>query len=343
MSTLARKGDIRPLDFSDMASVIKIDRKLSGRSRTGFFEKRFQAFKSEPDAFVYLGCYGNDGLDGYLLVHILEGEFGTPEPVAVMDSLGVQPELQHQGIGAALLEELQSILKSKGVMLLRTQAEWRHRDILHFLSTTGFDLAPRHIYERDVAPIDSLAHETDTDAQGYTSSFGDSVYTSQSSTARRSESDPDYPVLERDSIPCRSMREDDLAALVKIDRKLVGRERHAYYARKTKETLEESGVRVSLVAEDDGFVVGFIMARVDFGEFGQTEPEAVIDTIGVDPDFSGKGVGGALISQLMNNLTALRADRVRSETQHNELALQHFLQRSGFNPAQRLSFSRQIA
>jgi ribosomal protein S18 acetylase RimI-like enzyme len=341
MSTSTRKDAIRPLDVGDMTSVITLDRQLSGRSREGYFEKRFQAFQADPDAFVYLGCFGSNGLDGYLLVHMLEGEFGTPEPVAVMDSLGVKPEMQHQGIGPALLDELQSRLKSKNVSLLRTQAEWRHRDILNFLSTSGFDLAERYIYERDVAPIDSIAREQGFDTQHASSSFGDNLYTIQSTIASQ-PSDPDYPVLERDAIPCRSMKADDLAALIKIDRKLVGRERRAYYERKTKETLEESGVRVSLVAEDDGFVVGFIMARVDFGEFGQTEPEAVIDTIGVDPDFAGKGIGGALISQLMNNLTALRADRVRSETQYNELALQQFLQHNGFRPAQRLSFSRQV-
>ena len=342
MSKLTRKDDIRPLDVSDMKSVINLDRQLSRRSRNGFFEKRFQAFQAEPDAFVYLGCFGSNGLDGYLLVHMLEGEFGTSEPVAVMDSLGVQPEMQHQGIGPALLDELQSRLKSKNVSLLRTQAEWRHRDILNFLSTAGFDLAERHIYERDVAPIDNLARERGFGTQHSSSSFGDNLYTTHSTIASQPGSDPDYPVLERDAIPSRSMKADDLAAIIKIDRKLVGRERRAYYERKTKETLEESGVRVSLVAEDDGFVVGFIMARVDFGEFGQTEPEAVIDTIGVDPDFAGKGIGGALISQLMNNLTALRADRVRSETHYNELGLQQFLQRNGFRPAQRLSFSRQV-
>ena len=69
------------------------------------------------------------------------------------------------------------------------------------------------------------------------------------------------------------------------------------------EALHESDVRVSLVAEQDGRPVGFIMARVDFGEFGRFEPTAVMDTIGVDPDYRDRGIGRALLSQLLINLT----------------------------------------
>jgi len=82
------------------------------------------------------------------------------------------------------------------------------------------------------------------------------------------------------------MKEDDLAAAVRIDRKLTGRDRSAYYAAKLREMLTESGIRVSLVAEEDGFVVGFVMARVDFGEFGKVDKAAVLDTIGVHPGFA---------------------------------------------------------
>ena len=51
------------------------------------------------------------------------------------------------------------------------------------------------------------------------------------------------------------------------------------------------------------------MARVDLGEFGRVETTAVIDTIGVDPDYQNKGVGRALVSQLLTNLGTLRVER----------------------------------
>ena len=159
-------------------------------------------------------------------------------------------------------------------------------------------------------------------------------------------SDPvgdDFEALSRDRVPVRSLQAADLAAMIAIDRRITGRDRSAYYRRKAAEALEESGVRVSLVAELDGRVVGFIMARVDFGEFGQTEPEGVVDTIAVEPAYAHRKVGAALVSQLLANLGSLRVERVRTELAWDNFALLGFLKRCGFKPSQRLSFARPIA
>jgi ribosomal protein S18 acetylase RimI-like enzyme len=153
--------------------------------------------------------------------------------------------------------------------------------------------------------------------------------------------DPDS--LARDRIPVRSLAESDLPAIITIDRKITGRDRTAYYRRKLAEMLTESGVRVSLVAELDGLSVGFLMARVDYGEFGRTDPTAVIDTIGVSPDFAQRGVGQALLGQLLLNLASLRVERVKTRVAWDDLALLGFLRRQGFTPAQRLSFTRRVA
>jgi ribosomal protein S18 acetylase RimI-like enzyme len=152
----------------------------------------------------------------------------------------------------------------------------------------------------------------------------------------------DFGSLSRDRIPVRSMTEDDLPTLIAIDRRTTGRDRTPYYQRKVAEAFHESGVRVSLVAEIDGLPVGFIMARVDFGEFGRTEPEAVMDTIGVNPGHGGKGVGHALMSQLLANLATLRVERVRTVVEWNDFPLLSFLDRCGFRPSQRIALQRRI-
>ncbi len=152
----------------------------------------------------------------------------------------------------------------------------------------------------------------------------------------------DYEPLAHDTMPVRSMVAEDLPHLIRIDRRITGRDRAGYYRRKVVEALDESGVRVSLVAELDGRPVGFIMARVDFGEFGRAEPEAVIDTIGVQPAFHHRQVGLALVSQLMINLAALRVEHVRTEVAWNDFSLLAFLDRCGFRPTARLAFARRI-
>ncbi len=147
---------------------------------------------------------------------------------------------------------------------------------------------------------------------------------------------PDYGPLARDRVPVRTVAEQDLRALIAIDRRITGRDRSVYFERKLHEALHESDVRVSLVAERDGSVAGFIMARVDLGEYGRLEPTAVLDTIGVDPDYRHQGIGQALLSQLLVNLTTLRVERVRSEIDWRDRELLAFLDRCGFHPSQQL-------
>ncbi len=154
--------------------------------------------------------------------------------------------------------------------------------------------------------------------------------------------DEDEDGRARDRIPVRSLKADDLAAIVRIDRKITGRERTSYYERKMKEVLEESGIRVSVVGEIDGFVAGFIMARVDFGEFGRTDPVAVLDVIGVDPGHQDKGVGSTLLSQLMANLDVLMIERVRSTVYWNDYDVLAYLGSKGFVPCERIGFKRKI-
>jgi ribosomal protein S18 acetylase RimI-like enzyme len=153
----------------------------------------------------------------------------------------------------------------------------------------------------------------------------------------------DFESLPHDRVLVRSMVPGDLDAIVAIDAKLTGRDRRPYYEAKLKEVIGETGVRVSLISEADGRPVGYIMARVDYGEFGRAEPTAVIDTIGVEPGHGHQGIGAALLSQLMANLDALHVDTLRTTVTWNNFSLLGFLNRSGFRPAQQLVLSLPVS
>ncbi len=141
---------------------------------------------------------------------------------------------------------------------------------------------------------------------------------------------------QQSSIVVRRLRPADLERVVRIDAKILGRERSKYFESVLQRNLRDTGVQVSLAAEQDGAFVGFLLARAWYGEFGTLEPYAVLEAIGVHPDFQGCGVGAALLEQLVVNLNALGLTRLRTEVEWRDRELVNFFHRAGFTPAPRL-------
>lgn len=138
------------------------------------------------------------------------------------------------------------------------------------------------------------------------------------------------------TVMVRNLRPRDLDAVILLDSKITGRKRTEYFRVKLAQALSDTGIQVSLAAEVDGQFVGFLLARVYYGEFGATEQTAVLDTIGVNPNQRGAGVGTALLRQLRQNLLGLGIPTLQTEVAWNDTDLLTFFQRSGFQPAPRL-------
>lgn len=141
----------------------------------------------------------------------------------------------------------------------------------------------------------------------------------------------------------RNLRPTDLEAVIALDAKNVGRRREDYFRVKLQQNLVETGIKVSLAGEVDGAFAGFLLARVYYGEFGQSEPVAVLDTIDVHPAFHGRGVGRGLLEQLRTNLFGLGVACLRTEVGWDELPLIGFFQHEGFRPAPRLCLDLDVS
>ncbi len=141
---------------------------------------------------------------------------------------------------------------------------------------------------------------------------------------------------EFEPLPVRSLRPADLEAVVRIDKRIVGRSRRSYFEVKLQEALNNARLMVSLAVEIDGHLVGYLMGRLYYGEFGVPEPVAILDTIGVDPEHPREGIGRALMDQFRRNVKALGIERIQTEAEWNDWALIRFLSASGFKPAQRM-------
>lgn len=328
LDSVVGPASVRALRPSDLDEVVNIDRAAMGRSRRLFFEKRLATVQADPDRYITLGAKIDDRLVGYGIAHLGRGEFGADFGTAVIEAIGVTPSCQRSGIGVMLVDAIENAATAKGGATLYSQVDFTNSRLLAFFARSGFSLAPRALLERDISMgLDIVSSGGEA---------APAAYDDPSELDFSDSSGDDFDSLARDHTPIRSMRADDLDKIIEIDRRITGRTRLPYYERLMKQVMGKTGVRVSLVAEMEDFVIGFVMARVDYGEFGSTEPVAVLDTIGIRPDYQHEEVGAALVSQLAINLAALRIERIRTVVPWDGFGFLGFLAANGFHPAQRL-------
>jgi GNAT superfamily N-acetyltransferase len=150
-------------------------------------------------------------------------------------------------------------------------------------------------------------------------------------------------VAEEGELIVRTLAPGDLDRLVAMDRQITGRNRRVWYEGKLTRALAQADIRISLGAEARGLLVGGLLGSLQYGEFGCPEPTAILDTILVDRSFSGRGIGTAMLDQLLVNLRGLGIERLRTEVGWDEQDLVRFLGRRGFCPVPRLVLERGVA
>jgi ribosomal protein S18 acetylase RimI-like enzyme len=325
---------IRALTQQDLDAVVAIDAALDGRVRRAYFQRRLASALKQPALHVQLAAVDADGLAGCILARRTSGEFGRPHPALRLEVVGVRADRRGQGVGQRLMDALASYAGRHGVSELRTTATWNNHRMLQWLDAMGFTLAPDRVVECAVG-------------DGYQAERGDALDLPADESRGReidygAPEGNDFERVGKALADVRAMAAEDLPQIVRIDRQITGRDRHEYIAEKLGEAMDDSAIRVSLTARLDGAIVGFLMARADLGDFGRTAPVAVLDTIGIDPDYAHRGVGHALVSQLFANLGALQVDRVETVVAPGALPLLGFLHSTGFEPSQRLAFMRRL-
>jgi GNAT superfamily N-acetyltransferase len=145
-----QRDEIRPIDADDLETVLAIDRAHTKYSRRRFFEKRFAQAAGHPAEFVQIGFARGGSLRGFAIAHLLRGQFGRQDSVAVLDALGVEFDNQSHGMGHLLISHLLEILRQRGVRVLHSEASWKNHDLLRFFDRCGFTLSSRVVLERSV-------------------------------------------------------------------------------------------------------------------------------------------------------------------------------------------------
>ena len=141
---------VRRLHARDLEAVIRLDAKIVGRRRDEYFKVKLEQALADTGIKVSLAAEVDGGFAGFCLCRVYYGEFGSMEKVAALDTFGVHPDFQGQGVGRAIVRQLRTNLLGLGITRLQTEVNWSDPDLLAFFQHAGFTPAPRLALDLDL-------------------------------------------------------------------------------------------------------------------------------------------------------------------------------------------------
>ncbi|MBM3326481.1 MAG: GNAT family N-acetyltransferase [Calditrichaeota bacterium] len=137
--SILAKLSIRNLRREDKAQVIRIDSLSTGYNRDIYFDRKFRRFFGE-DAPILMGLVAEyqRRIIGFVMGEVNTGEYGISQPVASVDTIGLDPEFKRVGVGRILLDEYCSLAAKAGIEILTTLVSEDWPDVIAFFKSNGF-------------------------------------------------------------------------------------------------------------------------------------------------------------------------------------------------------------
>jgi len=140
---------IRAMGRADQDRIIEIDAMVLGKQRPGYWEMKLDLVEKRPQISALVA-----ELDGRVVGFIIGGasrwEYGVPENIGWIDTIGVDPACQRKGIAGRLFAEMVNSLKKMGVDTITTFVNRRDWVLLKFFQNLGFQKGDMINLELDI-------------------------------------------------------------------------------------------------------------------------------------------------------------------------------------------------
>jgi ribosomal protein S18 acetylase RimI-like enzyme len=149
-------------------------------------------------------------------------------------------------------------------------------------------------------------------------------------------------------VKIRPLSLDNIKDIVRIEKRIEGKlgiineERMEYLKEATRYNIERSDPMMSLGAELDENIVGFIIGEIKIWEFGIGEKTGWIRILGVDPDFQRRGIGRKLGEALLEHFERRGIKRVRTMAEWYTGDLISFFKSLGFNMLNMIPLEKEL-
>jgi ribosomal protein S18 acetylase RimI-like enzyme len=133
-------GDIsiRVMKQKDLPAIVAIDKKVLGKERKEYWAGKLE--RSKRDSPITPLVAEVDGkVVGFIIGSASWWEYGVPDNIGWVDTIGVDPAYHHKGIARALMEELTTNFKMIDVDTVYTLVNWREGGLLGFFDSMGFE------------------------------------------------------------------------------------------------------------------------------------------------------------------------------------------------------------
>jgi GNAT superfamily N-acetyltransferase len=144
--------EVRELRPTDLDWVVRIDKEHSGRARSEYYRLKLAETRADTGVRISLAALVKGEPAGFMMGRLYYGEFGSPEPVAILDSVGVAGAQAGKHVGHALMYRFVGNLRALGIERIETQVAWDQFDLLRFFQREGFRPAARICLELDLTP-----------------------------------------------------------------------------------------------------------------------------------------------------------------------------------------------
>ena len=143
---------IRLMKADDFDAVVGIDQKVLKASRPQYYKLKFERLIESNDYIsTSLVAEDQDGtLLGFVMGELYMGEYGIFQEEARLDTIGVDPDCQHKGVGTQLINEFMDHLREMGVQKVNTLVDWNDTTLIKFFSVNRFSPSQTIHLERNL-------------------------------------------------------------------------------------------------------------------------------------------------------------------------------------------------
>ncbi len=140
---------IRTMLPEDLGRIVEIDLRILEKSRTEYWETKLELIEKQSQ-ISSLVAELDKRVVGFIIGGASKWEYGVPEHIGWIDTIGVDPDCQGKGIARMLFSELTDRLKKVGVDSITTFVNRRDPILLKFFKCLGFQKGDMINLELDI-------------------------------------------------------------------------------------------------------------------------------------------------------------------------------------------------